>query len=55
MQRGFLAKRVIFLAKGKKQKEHASDLNDPNDSNSKADDKRKTGYNRVKLSERSIG
>jgi len=51
------AMRVISLAKGKKQKECESDLNDPNhqNSNSKADGKRKTGYNRVKLSERSIG
>ena len=45
-------KRVISSAKEKKQKECASELNDPehrNDffSNGKADGKRKTGYNRV--------
>jgi len=46
-------KRVISLAKGKKQKECASDLNDPNyQMNSKANGKRKTGYNGVKLSEK---
>ena len=53
------AKRVISSAKEKKQKECASDLNDPEHQNeffpnSKADGKRKTGYNRVKLFERSI-
>ena len=40
------AKRLISLAKGMKQKECASDLNDPNRqhfSNSKGDGKRKTG------------
>ena len=51
------AKKVISLAKGKKQKEFASDLNDPNQQNEIfriADGKRKTRYNRVKLSERCI-
>jgi len=52
------AKRVISWAKEKKQKECASGVNDPEHQNDflngKADDKRNTGYNRVRLSERSI-
>jgi len=53
------AMRVISLAKEKKQKECASDLNGPEHQNEifrngKADIKRKTGYNKVKLSEMSI-
>ena len=54
-------KKIISLAKGKKQREFASDLNDPNQQNEifliakqNADGKRKTRYNRVKLSERCI-
>jgi len=54
------AKSVISLAKGKKQKEYASNLNDPNQQNqifriAKQMVNANTGYNGVKLSERSIG
>jgi len=51
------ATRVIFLAKGKKQKECASSLNDSNYQNEIfriAEQIKKTVYNRVKLSERNI-
>jgi len=51
---GRSTRRVNKMQMGKKQKECASDLNDPNQQNeiffnSKADGKRKTAYNGVKL------
>jgi len=54
-----MQKRVISLAKGKKQEECASDLHDSNQQNEifriAKQMVKKTGYNGVKLSERCIG